>query len=261
MSAPEKRGGFSQGLYAISATAKEQVGTKRTLQDGRVFRYAKAGASDLAPGQLHFMTQAEAEYNRYACPVAAAGAMQLTLTIGTASPAILANELENGIFIISEDAGIGEVYPIASNSAVLASGTSMIISLREKLRTALTTSAYYRILPNPWWKSIATATEENVPAGTSLVTVTALYYYWSQTKGIGAGRLQMKRDKAYATMTLTVGMKLIPSVCSGYLEMQNTSGVPTYNPGKPIVATYTGIANVLSAYVLKAFPVIWCVEQ
>lgn len=259
MSAPEKRGGFSQGLYAISATAKEQVGTKRTLQDGRVFRYAKAGATALAPGQLHFMTQAEAEYNRYVCPVAAAGDMQMTLTIGAASPAILANELENGIFIISEDTGIGEVYPIASNSAVLASGTSMIIALREKLRTALTASAYFRIVPNPWWKSIVSATEENVPAGTSLVTVTALYYYWAQTKGIGAGRFQNKRDKAQATLSLYVGGKVIPSVCAGYLEMLKTTA-GCFDAGKPVVAVYTGIANTLSAYVKKAFPVIWCVE-
>ena len=259
MSAPEKRTGFSQGLYAISSVAKEQVGTKRTLQDGRVFRYAKAGGTALAPGMLHFMTQAEAEYNRQACPVAAVGDMQMTITVGAASPAILANELENGVFIISEDTGLGEVYPIASNSAVLASGTSMIIALREKLRTALTASAIYRIVPNPWWKSIVSATEENIPAGTSLVTVTALYYYWSQTKGLGAARFQMKKDKAQATMSLYVGGMVIPSVCAGYVEMLKTTA-GCLDPLKPIVATYTGIANVLSAYVHKAFPVIWCID-
>ena len=45
-------GAFSQLIHEESATALERVGTVRILQDGRKFRYSKAGAGALGAGKL-----------------------------------------------------------------------------------------------------------------------------------------------------------------------------------------------------------------
>lgn len=262
MSAPEKRTGFSQGIYAISSTKKERIGTKRTLQDGRVFRYAKAGAAALSPGFLGFATQPDADYQYKAAPASVAvGTREITLTITSASPAIAADFFENGLFIIAAGTGIGEVYPIEGNSVVAASGTSIIITLKEPLRTALTSAAYFRLLPSPWSKVVETATEENVPAGVPLVTVTAAYYYWAQTKGIGAARIKPKRGKAQTTLTLLPGMHMIPSISAGWVSpIAQTAGKLSFPVGKPIVAVYAGDSSSVSTQIHTAVPVVWCID-
>ena len=260
MSAPEKRSGFSQGIYAISSTKKERIGTKRTLQDGRVFRYARAGASAaLSPAFLGFALNTDADYQYKAAPTAVAvGAREMTLTIGTASPAIAANFFEGGVFIVAAGTGLGEVYPIEGNSVVDASGTSIIVTLKEPLRTALTSAAYFRLVPSMWSAVVESSTEENVPVGTPLVTVTAAYYYWAQTKGLGAARIKAKRGKAQTTLTLLPMMHMIPSVSAGWISpVAQTAGLISFPMGKPIVAVYVGDSSDVSTQIHTAVPVIW----
>lgn len=262
MSTPMKRAGFSQGIYAQSSTKKERIGTKRILQDGRVFRYARAGASALSPGFLGFATQGQAEYTKKACPVAAVGTKQMTLTISAASPAIAENYFENGVMLISTGTGIGESYQLKGNSAVAASGTSIIVTLDEGLRTALTASAYFTLVANPWAKVVESATEENIPVGTPLISVTANYYYWAQTKGIGAGRVKAKRGKAQTTFTLTVGARLIPSVSAGWISPTAQTANFCIPVHKPVVATFMGVANAsaVSTWLHDAVPVMWQID-
>ncbi|MBW2637238.1 MAG: hypothetical protein JRC86_06920 [Deltaproteobacteria bacterium] len=78
---PMKKGGFSQGIFEVSASQKEALGTLRILEDGRKFHYAKAGAGALTAGNMGIAAAIAAEVTNQAMGAAVAlGAQTLTYT-------------------------------------------------------------------------------------------------------------------------------------------------------------------------------------
>jgi hypothetical protein len=185
MSRPRKNRGFNQGLYEISSTAKERVGTKRETADGRVYRYAKNGATDLVAGKLTVAAAINAYCQNEAMTAAAAiGTRSIDLTLGGSST-YAENYFRDGMFQINDATGEGYQYPIAGSSAV-ASGTALTITLEETIRVALDTTSEWTLAHNPWMAVvIGTAGTYTVfPTGIPPVAVTAAYYFWCQTGGL-----------------------------------------------------------------------------
>src|SRR4030042_4719578 len=147
-----KMRGFAQGINAISATKKEEIGTKRITQDGRIFRYAKAGAVALAAGKMGISTTLSAYHiNETGVPATIpVGTKTLTLTV-SAGLAIAENELQGGFLHINDNTGEGHQYLIESNSAITSAGTTIYITLAEGIRYALTTSSDITLVRPPWY--------------------------------------------------------------------------------------------------------------
>jgi len=176
--------GFRQGLYDISSTAKEALGTKRITNDGRIFRYAKAGASALAAGKMGVAAAIDAAHmDETGCIATPIGSRNVTLTV-TAGTAIVENQLAGGYLHINDNVGEGYQYPIVSNSAISASGTSIVVTLETGLKVALTTASDFTLVHSPWYGVTESAVEESMPVGVAPVVVTAAYYYWAQTGGV-----------------------------------------------------------------------------
>lgn len=182
MTSPIKRTGFSQGIYVVSATAKERVGTLRILQDGRKFRYSKAGASALSAGLLGMAADIAANVkNINPSAAAAVGAKSVAVTAGGAVT-YAANYFEGGYLHINDAAGEGHIYEIEASTAV-AAGTAINVQLKDPIQIALTTSSEVTLVHNPNMAVIESADEENLPVGVAMVAVTAAYFYWAQIAG------------------------------------------------------------------------------
>lgn len=232
---PIKRSGFAQGLRQTSATAKEQVGTLRITQDGRKFRYARAGASALAAGKMNQMaTQAAAVVNEAGVAAAVAvGTRTLTLTITSAT--IAEDYFKGGQLQINDATGEGYYYDIESSTAVTA-GTEISITLSDGIAVALDTTTEFTLAHNPYMAVVEAAVEENMATGVPLVAVPANYYFWSQTGGMAC---------CLTTATPAVGTGLILSATvAGSLDDQVTA----LDVDEPVCALCIGAAGRAGEY-------------
>lgn len=184
MARPLKRTGFAQPLFVQSSSKKETVGTMRITKDGRVFRYAKAGAAGLSAGYLAVAAALAADVmNEASTAIAAIGQKQIAETITSATYA--EDYFAGGFFQINDGTGQGHQYLIDSSTAVTA-GTAITLSLSEGIRvaTAATVATEFSIMHSAWMAVVESATIA-APVGITPHAVTALYYHWTQTRGQG----------------------------------------------------------------------------
>jgi len=178
------------------------LGTLLTLPDGRKYRYAQAGGSNLAVGKLG---QGAAELTNHANMALGAdvaiGGQSLSVTPGATAGA--ANLYSEGYASINAGTGLGHMYKVASNPAITAS-TAFTFKLAVPVKVALDDAdTKVTLIPNPWKNVIVYPTTATGGAvGVAPVAVTASYYYWAQTGGVGT---------VLCDGNWTVGSRLSPS--------------------------------------------------
>jgi hypothetical protein len=175
-----------QSVYETSATQNYLLGTKLEYGDGRVFRYARAGAVALVKalmchGSIH-RTETFEEDQTGNYPVV--GDTTITVEIGTGLDLIEAtNELAGGTLLVNKGSAIGDMYHIIG-SKVGSTDTNLSLVIDSPIRTTWTTSTEITIYPSPWMNTLVqTEPAAAMAVGVPLVAVTADYYYWSQVKG------------------------------------------------------------------------------
>lgn len=173
-----KRSKLLQDAYALSAYKKYELGTKLVLPDGRVFRYAYAGASnDPQHGCWSASTIVQDGTLDYASAI---GTSIIYLCDGT----FTANQLA-GDYIMYGHGGTTALgfRRILSNTASAANDTVQI-TIEFPLQVALANTDWAEIFPNPYadvrcGNSSGTASFVGVPA----VLATSGDYFWVQTWG------------------------------------------------------------------------------
>lgn len=225
---------FSQGLYKASTTMMERLGAKCILEDGRVFRYVKAGSGGLAPGKAAVAAAATANHiNRAVAAAFAIGVTEVSVPVG--ATAVTADQYKDGFLQVNDATGEGYQYKIASNTACDSSGTT-IVQLSEPLRVALVAStSEVSLIPSPYAGAVHTTTEENLPVGVACTTIAADSYGWVQTGGPGI---------ALISGTPAVGTMLTLGAASGSLIAINA----TLDIDQPIVAIAYSTAGVDTEY-------------
>lgn len=203
MTSPIKKAGFAQGLYEVSSTKKEELGTLRITQDGRKFRYARAGASALGASKCGIAAAIAADVTNEACAAAhAIGERVFQETITAAAAAYAADFFAGGFLQINDGTGEGHQYLIESSTAVDAGGTSISLALADPLRVALVAAdSEFTLVHSPWMGVTESDVEENLPVGIAPVAVPANYYYWAQTGGC-AGALVSGTPAVGSVLTL-----------------------------------------------------------
>ena len=231
MTRPIKKTGYNQGIYEISSSQRERLGLLRILSDGRKFRYAKAGAANLATGKLACAAPIAAAVVNAACPIAAVGSRVLSLTISSAT--YIQDYFAGGYLQINDT---GAQYEITGSTAVVAS-TAITVSLEDPLKVALTASKEFTLVHSPWMAvvELASGTLVGQPAGVSPVDVTAAYFYWAQTGGMAC---------CLEDGTPAAGQMLCPGTTAGALAIMST----TFNPLIPFVAYQGQIVGVNAQY-------------
>lgn len=187
-------GSITQDLFDISPTQMHRLGETRELLDGRKFVYCQDDGTGLAAGICISKATAPQE-----CTIAAAdvaynivGARTITATL-TGTPT--ANLYRDGMMVITAGGGIGESYKIESNTAddLPASGrcTFVLYDALQTLHVAANTTVsvyenpYQAVLINPAVANGSATTEEKMLGVTQRI-ITASYYFWAQTWGLGS---------------------------------------------------------------------------
>jgi hypothetical protein len=201
---PLKATRFLQGLYAESATQKEELGTIRRMRDGRVFVYCKNGAVALAPGAVCESVITSGMNEQTVTVAHAIGTEQVTITDSGSGTA--ANAYAGGRLVVTAGTGIGESYDIVSNTAATA-GATFTCQIEPGLATAWSTSdTDVTLYKNKYNGVVVNPTDgQQLPVCVPQRTITASYYFWGQVLGDGA----MLIDVAAAAAGLELDEKII----------------------------------------------------
>lgn len=165
----------------VSSTDKiHRIGARAESDDGRVFRYVKAGAADLVAGNVIQSPAIVANHLANTPPAVAIGAKEFTYTpgatLGTAA------QYEDGFLQVDTTPGNGYTYGVASHAA-FASATAFTLKLKDPIQVALTTSSRVGLIANPYngviQLPVTTATGTIV--GVAGYIITAGQYGWIQT--------------------------------------------------------------------------------
>lgn len=173
----------AQDARKTSSTKVHDLGTVAETADGRVFRYAHAGAVNLAAGKLNTATAKVANHtNNSVATAAALNARSVNITLAGAT-ATTQGQYDDGYLVVNDSTGVGCAYRIEGTPVIASSGTG-VIQLAEGIATALTTSSKVSLAYNPFDLAIVSASAVALFCnGTNNVAVTASFYYWSQTYG------------------------------------------------------------------------------
>jgi hypothetical protein len=183
----------AQPLFSSSATQYHELGFGACF-GGRIFRYAKAGATTLVAGNALQSAVEDTDHDAIACRVTAVGARSLLITTGSGSGALDENEYAEGFAVIDTTPGLGYTYSIKNHAAVAASTAGELFLVDgETVQVALTTGSNLTLVQNSFKNVIAhpptTATNSCIGGAIFPIVGGATgtgEFGWIQTQGQGA---------------------------------------------------------------------------
>jgi hypothetical protein len=169
--------------YSNSSVQSHPLGTVGETNDGRIFKYAQAGASDLIAGSLYQSAAPIANHLARTAPVVAVGAVSFTFTPGATAGA--ANLYAEGY--LNVDTGTasenGYIYAVSGHAAITSS-VAFTLNLIDPIQVALSASSTVGLVHNSYKNVIVSATTQTAPtAGVAPCIITATQYGWLQTWG------------------------------------------------------------------------------
>lgn len=172
-------------FYAEETTASHTIGARAYTDDGREFRYVKAGGTTLVAGNLLQSSAEDTQFDEMAVPTAVAiGATDIGVTLG--STLTTKDLFTGGFLVITSSTGIGQTFTILSNTAAAGAATCTF-SVLEPVRVALTTSSKVTVRRNPYQQVIVfPTTSTGMPVGFASKAITAASFGWIASHGITA---------------------------------------------------------------------------
>lgn len=216
-----------QGLYTSSSYKAHQLGETIFTNDGRTFRYAKAGGTALVQGKLQ---QASAEVTANQNLTAVAAAVGDTLLVSTSTVTVTANQYAEGFALITVTPGEGYHYKIKNHLAYTSAAPTFVLE-DPIILTALTTGSRIDLMANPYSAVIVNpATASSAPVGVAVYPIAASEFGWLQVGGVA---------NVLADGTVTVGTALDASNgTAGAVEAHPEAGVQA-----PVGLAMSGIAT------------------
>jgi hypothetical protein len=170
-----------QDMFSPTTVQNHALGTRLMLVDGRVFRYAQAGAVDLVAGNLLQGAVPIPLHLGLTAVVAAVGALQTVVTPGATAGA--ANLYAEGYLGVDTTPGNGLTYRIAGHPAITAS-VAFTLTLDEPVAVAFTAATRYGLMANLYKNVLqAPTTKTAAIVGVAPVVIPAASFGWIQTWG------------------------------------------------------------------------------
>lgn len=171
----------AQGIFSESSTQLHKLGEVIFANDGRSYRYCKAGGTALVPGKLQ-QAPAEDTTNFQNLTVTAPSAGDSTITT-TSTVTLTANQLAGGFLTItSATTNAGQTFKIKSHPA--ATAAAVTFTLDDTVTYAPTGTVTIDAHPNPYNGVIVNPTTlSSAPIGVAVYKTTAAYFGWLQVRG------------------------------------------------------------------------------
>jgi len=171
--------------FAVHVTQSLSLGQEMRFNDGRRFRYARAGAVAVVPGKLYQAPVPVAAHVLQTAAAAAVGARTVALTLG--ATATTADQYRDGYLVVdlASNTGFGYIYQIGAHPVIDAS-TVFNVPLRSAVQVAIATTANsVSLVPNNYAGVILTiaTTPTAVLAGCSVKAIPIGQYGWIQVAG------------------------------------------------------------------------------
>lgn len=169
----------AQTLRSSSADKYHNYGELVFANDGRAYRYARAGEL-LVTGTLLQSAAEDTDTENLAVAAAAIGATSVvTTTTGT----VTANEYAEGFLAVAVTPGIGDLYKVKGHIAYTTA--AMTFDLFDSIRVALTTSSRIDVVANPLNGVIINpASATGAPVGVAVHAIASGEYGWVQVGGV-----------------------------------------------------------------------------
>lgn len=178
---------LGQGNYVSSATQQHPLGERAYDAVGRVFRYCRAGASDLVAGNVVQAAATSAGHLTLAVHTTSGGTTIGSVAFAvTCASAVSTGFYREGFAMIATGAGQGYTYVIDNHAAVSTGATgAFTLHPEDAFIVAITTTSKISLLPNLYMNVIQmpVTTATNVAIGVAHYVITATQYGWIQTWG------------------------------------------------------------------------------
>lgn len=172
--------------WKTHTTQQLQLGQEMAFNDGRRFRYAKAGAVAVVVAKLYQAAIPVTNHVLRTPTAAAVGDRTVTLALG--ATAVTADQYRDGYLVVdlATNSGFGHIYTIQSHGAVASSG-SFVVPLKSPVQVAIdTTATSVSLIPNNYSGvilAIAT-TPTAVICGVAAAPFAIGAFGWIQVAGI-----------------------------------------------------------------------------
>ena len=173
----------AQDLYTFSTTQQHVLGEKVFSPDGRAFRYVKAGAVALVPGNvLQGPALNAAHVDSTPSAVSAVG----DTTITTSAITVTANQYAGGYLVVEKGTtGSGQCLLIKSHPASTAA--PCVITLSDPFQVATSGTITIDLIANQYNGVVVTpATATANIVGVAVGAIPAASFGWIATRGIAA---------------------------------------------------------------------------
>lgn len=207
----------AQDLYTYSTIQQHTLGEKAYSPDGRTFRYVKAGASALVPGNwLQSPAVTAAHVNLTPSAVSAVG----DTTITTSAITVTANQYAGGYVVVEKGTtGAGQTLLIKSHPASTAA--ALVLTLSDAFQVATSGTITISLIANNYNGVIQTpaTTLTGTPVGVAVGAIPAATFGWICSRGITG---------ALADGIITVGTVgvAVPSAAAGAAKVMAATLFP-----------------------------------
>lgn len=172
----------AQKVRSSSADQMHKLGELVFANDGRAYRYAKAGGTALVVGDLQQSQAQDTDTQDLTAVAASAGDLSIA---ASTTVTVTANEYAEGFAVITVTPGLGQTLKIKGHIAYTSAAPTF--NLDEPLTTALTTSSRIDALANPYNAVVVAPTTFSAPAvGVAVHAIAANEFGWIQVKGIAS---------------------------------------------------------------------------
>lgn len=177
---------LSSNFYTTSATPLHALGQIGATDDGRVFRYVKAGAA-IAAGEAIQSPAVVPNHLGMVAVATAIGARTVSTTLG--ATLATANQYAGGYLSADTGPGNGIVYGIDSHPAA-AQSAAIVFTLNsdDPIQVAFTTATRLGVIANKYNGVIQfpVTTATGTLVGVAAYAIASGSFGWIQTKGIAA---------------------------------------------------------------------------
>jgi|SRR3990167_8561474 len=188
----------AQTLHSSSADQYHKLGELIFANDGRAYRYCKAGEA-LVAGNVKQNAAEDTDTENLTAVAAAVG--DLTI-VSTTTVTVTANEYAEGFVLISVTPGVGRQYKIKGHIAYTTAAPTFNLD-NDSIRVALTTTSRFDALANPYAGVIIQPTSRTgAPVGVAVHPIASAEFGWLQVLGVA---------NVLADGALSVGLDVVSS--------------------------------------------------